>query len=89
MDEACTAMGVMTNSLRITLNKMAEEHGYQAGPWFDDLSDQLIREVKGTITEGIPIERDAASVGYSLELLEGLLGVIRGKLVSKDAQDGA
>jgi hypothetical protein len=85
MTEASAALLVMANSLRITLIQMAEEHEFQSGPWFDDLADRLVREAKGTVAEGISIEQDAASVGFSVELLEGLLGVIRNKLVSKDA----
>ena len=81
-------MLVMANSLRLTLIQLAEEHDFQSGPWFDDLADRLVREAKGTVSEGISIERDAASIGFSLDLLEGLLGVIRNKLVSKDTQDG-
>jgi len=78
------ATNILGTALRTTLEALAKRHGNQAGPWLDDMESILIREAKGTIAEGLPIEVDAASVKLGIDILQMQLDIVRRNLIAKD-----
>ena len=71
-------------ALRIVVEELAKMHGNQAGKWLDDLETRLISAAKGTVTEGLSIEVEAASLKVGIEILQATLDVVRHNLASKN-----
>ena len=82
--QAITAIALP--ALRTVLEELAEAHGNKAGPWLDDLEARLIRDAKGTITEGASIEVEAASLKVGIDVLQMTLDVVRHNLVGEEKQ---
>jgi hypothetical protein len=78
-DAALFSILVMTGAFRTTLEKIAAEHGFQAGPWFDDLVGQLVTDARGTISD-MPESIEAEGVGVGLQTLEAVIQTVRNKL---------
>lgn len=72
--------GIMQNSFRKTLEALAAQHGNQPGTWLDELEEGLIRDAKGAVTEGIPIEADAEAIQFGVDVLQATLDAVRRNL---------
>lgn len=78
-----SVVNVTATALRTTLETLAEVHGSKGGPWLDELEKRLIRDAKGTIGEGIPIQDEAAGIGLGIDVLQAILDVVRENLAAK------
>ena len=78
--------GIALPALRTVLEELAKTYGNKAGPWLDELEARLIAEAKGTVTEGMPIEAEAASLTIGIDVLQATLDVVRHNLVSEEEE---
>jgi hypothetical protein len=78
---------VMVGAFRATVAELAQFHEGKPGPWLDELEKNLIREAKGTVTEGIAIEADAEAVQLGVDVLQAALDATRARLVAADEKE--
>lgn len=78
--------GIVLPALRTALEDLAKHHGSQAGDWLDDLESRLIQSAKGTVTQGVPIEVEAASLKVGIDVLQATLDIVRHSLTTEKDQ---
>jgi ribose 1,5-bisphosphokinase PhnN len=74
---------VVVPALRTALEELASRREGDDRTWYDELEARLIRDAKGTITEGFPIEVEAASLKAGIDVLQATLDVVRSNLIDK------
>lgn len=70
----------LNEAFRLTLGRLAYAHGNQPGEWLDALEEEVTRSIKGTVTENIPIEQEAAALKAGLDLVQGTFAELRSEL---------
>lgn len=63
------------------IQQIAELKGADDLSWLDELHQASIREVKGTITEGVAIEVEAESLQFGVDVLNAAFQAYRARLV--------
>ena len=80
------AMGLwvlaLQSALRETLLMLADTKGDQALPWLSEFEDQLIRDAKGTVTEGIPVDDETGLVDSAIDMLKFVFDGVRRDIAS-------
>ena len=79
-----SALIAVQKGFRTLLEKLSEQHGGKDGPWFDELEGVLIRDAKGTVTEGSAKDADGDLVKFGVDILQSTLHSFRRTLVVKD-----
>ncbi|PWJ81473.1 hypothetical protein C7441_1104 [Pseudaminobacter salicylatoxidans] len=74
---------ISLHALRTVIEEMVEQRG-GIGPWYDELEQELIRDAKGTIAEGVPIETEAGALKLGIDVLQMTLDVVRHKFGSAE-----
>lgn len=69
------ALVAVQTALRTVIEEQAKHHS--GSEWFDDLEKRLIRDAKGTVTEGIAIEAEANSLKLGIDVLQATLDASR------------
>lgn len=54
--------------------------GNERGPWLEELSAEIRREIRGNVSWGVDLGEEAEAVGRGIELVEGLLDLYSLKL---------
>lgn len=72
---------ISITALRSVIEKMVEQRG-GIGPWYDELEKELIRDAKGTISEGLSIETEAGALKLGVDVLQMTLDIVRHKFGS-------
>lgn len=72
-------------ALQIVLEELVARVPADDYGWFDELEAHLIREAKGTIIEGLPVEVEAESLKAGIELLQTTINVVRKSLIDRSA----
>jgi hypothetical protein len=78
---------VLQEALRQTLIMLAETKGDQALPWLSEFEDQLIRDAKGTVTEGISIDHEAPLIDGTIDYLKFVFDGVRRNIADNPADD--
>lgn len=78
--------GIIVPALRSVLEELAKLHGDKAGAWLDELELRLIADAKGTVTEGLPIEVEAAGLKAGIDVLQATLDVVRNRLIREEEE---
>lgn len=72
-----SALVAFHHALRIAIRDLADINGLNDLSWFDQLRDGSIRAAKGMPTEQIPVEIEAAAIGFAVETLDAALSGLR------------
>lgn len=71
-------VAILQPALRTSIEALAERN--EGAEWFDTLEKRLIRDAKGTITEGISIETEASGLKLGIDVLQATLNACRNSL---------
>ncbi|WP_092148122.1 hypothetical protein [Bradyrhizobium sp. NFR13] len=82
--EAQFTIVALSGAIDTLLTRLAEHHGNANGPWLDELEQEILREAKSTVAEGVQIEVEAEGMKIGVDLLDALIKRARFRLVTKD-----
>jgi hypothetical protein len=78
---------VLRDALERSLIMLAESKGDKALTWLSEFENQLIRDAKGTVTEGVAIDREVALIDSAIDFLKFVFDSVRRQIASKPADD--
>jgi hypothetical protein len=67
--------------LWLAIEQIAEVKGTDDLTWLDELHQSAVREVKGTVTEGVPIEAEAEGLQFGVDVLNAAFQAYRARLI--------
>jgi hypothetical protein len=82
MHEAGLIIIAAQGAVTVLLDKLAQAHGYEEGPWLEEIEETIIRNAKGSVTEGVPISSEARGMGLGIEVVSALLRRLRRRITS-------
>ncbi|MQW00024.1 hypothetical protein CN166_31150 [Sinorhizobium medicae] len=74
------ALVAVQSALRVTIEELAKLNEGKGQEWFDALEEVVIRDAKGTVTEGIPIQTEAEALKFGVDVLQATLNASRNQL---------
>ena len=78
---------ILASSLQTVLKLERDRRGVAAKEWLDELEKSLIRDAKGSVTEGIAIQVEAPALQYSVDVLQAVLDSVRAGIVDGSQKD--
>lgn len=63
------------------IQKLAAVNGTEDLAWLDELHQASVAEVKSTIGEGVPIEMEAESLQFGVDVLDAAFKAYRSRLI--------
>jgi hypothetical protein len=73
---------VLQGALRESLIMLAESKGDEALSWLSEFEDQLIRDAKGTVTEGISVNHEVALIDDAINILKFVFDGVRRRIAA-------
>jgi hypothetical protein len=80
-------VGSLKEILERTLVEAAKSKGSDGLPWLDRYESELIFLAKQTHSEGMPLEDEAKSVGFLIDVLKLIFATARGRLAERTDGD--
>lgn len=77
----------LASALQTVLKEERDQQGTNAKTWLDELEKRLIRDAKGSVTEGIAIQVEAPALQYSVYVLQAVLDSVRAGIIDGDQKD--
>ncbi|MDE3829334.1 hypothetical protein CN157_16115 [Sinorhizobium meliloti] len=74
------ALVAVQSALRVTIEELAKLNEGKGQEWFDALEEVVIRDAKGTVTEGISIQTEAEALKFGVDVLQATLNASRNQL---------
>lgn len=71
---------ILRNTLERSLVMLAESRGLD---WLSEFENQLIRDIKGTVMEGVPIDTEVATIDGVIKALEFVFENVRRRTIAK------
>ena len=78
--ELLAIVRALQTGLRTTLEYLAEQHGFEDGPWLDELEKALIGDVSNIWAQGLPIETELKALEEGRRLMQTLTNALRSQL---------
>lgn len=72
------------NALEAAVRVAAETKGTDDLSWFDELHENAVRTAKGTTTEDIPVEVEAAAIRFGFEVVDAKFKSLRVSLLKDE-----